>query len=254
MRHKKSSFEQAASVAPMQQTQKEIKMSEFAISADLANTPPIRETIFDYLRTAIMEKRLRPGQKMVEREIAEQFQISRTPVREALQKLETEGFLERKKSKSYLVRSVAFEEMQEAYMLRHVLEPLMVRACAQKITSSESEILKHILSETMQAHHNGDYNKVSEKLLEFDRTLMDIANLPKLKEILLSLLEDLRRFRCSNLTHRARRVEAIQEHTQILEAIMAGNEDLAAQYTCEHIQNSQNQLQNALKKQSKKST
>lgn len=216
----------------------------------LANIQPIREILYEYLRTAIIEKRLQPGQKMVEREIADRFQVSRTPVREALQKLETEGFLERKKSKSFLVRSVAYEEVQEAYMIRLALEPLMVQASVRNITVADCNALAQILDEAEQFHASENSEKVSEKLLEFDLVLMNISRLPKLKEILLGLQGDMRRFRRSNLFHKARRIDAVHEHRGILQAIKDGDEKLAAQRTREHIQGSRDELNTALKQNS----
>lgn len=224
-------------------------VDELDIPKGLAEIQPIREIIFDYLRAAIIDKRLHPGAKMVEREIAERFQVSRTPVREALQRLENEGFLERKQSKSYLVRSIPYEEMQEAYMLRLALEPLMVCASIKHLSKSEIIKLQNILDDAARFHRESDHEQVSNKLLEFDFILMEASRLNKLKEILSGLIEDLRRFRRSNISNKARRLEAVQEHRKILEAIIAGDEELAAQRTREHIQNSYDGLNNALKAQ-----
>lgn len=220
-------------------------LDELDVPTGLAETQPIREIIFDYLRVAILDKKLKSGAKMVEREVAERFNVSRTPVREAFQRLESEGFLERNHGKSYLVRSIAYEEMQEAYMLRLTLEPLMVAACIDHINQEEMHKLEQILDVAEKLHAEGNHTQVSSKLIEFDSVLMQTARLKKLKAILSDLMTDLRRFRRSNLSDKKRRIDAVQEHRKILEAIIAKDKEQAKAYTRTHIQNSFDRINQA---------
>ena len=221
-------------------------MNNLQIPEGLTQIQPLRDIIFDHLREAIVSGQLEPGQRLIEREVAEKFQASRTPVREALQKLEMEGFLERLGRRGDVVRSVDYAGMEEAYFLRMTLEPVMVRECIKNMTPEEKMQLQVILDEAEACHERGE--AFSEKLKAFDHLLMDTCGLPKMKGIVTALNDDLRRFTRFNLSHRKRRLDAVKEHRGICEAILANKSDLAEKLTREHIQNSFDELKKELKK------
>jgi len=221
-------------------------MDKLDVPNELINIQPIREIIFEYLRSVILKKRLLPGQKMVEREIAEHFQVSRTPVREALQRLEAEGFLERK-GKSYLIRNVTDDEINEAYLLREVLEPLMVRNAIKHLTEEEKQALSQAMDKADLAYQHGDHDVINEQLAAFDTILRDAARLPKLKAIMIDLHQNSRRFKKATIFFQGRRREALIEHRGMLEAILANDEELAAQRTLEHVRNARDGLDRAFK-------
>lgn len=213
-------------------------MNNLNVPKGLTQTRSIRDIIFDYLRKAIIEGDLQPGDRLVERDLAEKFQASRTPVREALRKLEMEGFVERKGRKGDRVRSVNQQEMEEAYLLRMNLEPLMVQKCMKRLTPEIKQELTRILEESETLHLQNEKEKISDNFLNFDSLLMEACELPKLRGILLGLQEDLRRFRRFNLSHWERRKEALKEHRAICKAILEDQTDLAMELTRQHIRNS----------------
>ncbi len=223
-------------------------MNQLKIPKGLTEVQPVREIIFEYLREAIIEGTLTPGQRLVERELAEKFQASRTPVREALRKLEMEGFIERQGRRGDVVRLVDYSEMEEAYLLRFQLEPLMIQEAIRNITESQKEKLQKILDTAQAAQNSGDGQKLSEELASFDEFLMDISNRPKLRMILLSLREDLERFRRYNLSHQQRRSNALKEHRGIFEAIFEGNAESAMERTKTHVLNAFEEIKKELKK------
>ena len=117
-------------------------MDSLHVPEGLTEVQPIREIIFEFLREAILEGRIHPGQRLIERDVAERFNASRTPVREALRKLEMEGFIERKGRRGDVVRSIKRSEMEEAYALRMALEPLMVRCAIERLDEAQKKKLE----------------------------------------------------------------------------------------------------------------
>jgi Transcriptional regulators len=211
-------------------------VKQFEIPTGLTRIQPIREIIFEYLREAIIDGRLGLGQKLVERELADIFQASRTPVREAMQKLEAEGFLE-KKGKSYMVRGIDYREMEEAYLIRLQLEPLIFEECVGKLTSENRTYLQDLLDKFCE-----DSGQFSENLLSFDSYLFEVSGLPKIAAILQTTQEDLRRFRKVNLSGRKRRREALLEHRDIFDALLAGDKEKVGESVRRHVRNSWTEL------------
>ena len=223
-------------------------MDSLHVPAGLTEVQPIREIIFEFLREAILEGRIHPGQRLIERDVAERFNASRTPVREALRKLEMEGFIERKGRRGDVVRSIKRSEMEEAYALRMALEPLMVRCAIERLDESQKRKLEQLIAEAESFDEEDEGSHVSENLMQFDQLLLDACGMPKLKAILISLQENLRRFRRLNLSHRVRRIEAVLEHKEIYQAVLAGDTEKAEKLTKQHVQNSLDELTRELQK------
>lgn len=94
----------------------------------------LREQVAEVLRKKILNGEIKPGERMIEAQISEEFQTSRGPVREALRQLEEEGLLEYESHKGCIVRTMTYAEMQEAYLIRSTLEELAVKMCSGKLT------------------------------------------------------------------------------------------------------------------------
>ncbi len=223
-------------------------MDSLHVPEGLTEVHPIREIIFEFLREAILEGRIHPGQRLIERDVAERFNASRTPVREALRKLEMEGFIERKGRRGDVVRSIKRSEMEEAYALRMALEPLMVRCAIERLDEAQKKKLEQLIAEAESFDEDDEGSHVSENLMQFDQLLLDACGMPKLKAILISLQENLRRFRRLNLSHRVRRTEAVLEHKEIYQAVLAGDTEKAEKLTKQHVQNSLDELTRELQK------
>ena len=217
-------------------------LSELVVPEGLTQVPPIREIIFDYLRSAILEGRLNPNQKMIEREIAERFQASRIPVRDALQRLEAEGFLERRGTKSYFVRALDLKEVEEIYLIRYHLEPVVILDAAHKMDKEDFEKLDNFLLEAEISDKTGNYSEVSQGLHQFDSLLIEKSEFHKIKGILSQSREDLQRFRNINLAHPERRKNALQEHRKIYEALVSEDSKQTKNMVRQHILNSFEEL------------
>ncbi|HAA47289.1 MAG TPA: hypothetical protein DCE03_02200, partial [Synergistaceae bacterium] len=112
---------------------------------------PVRMVVYETLREAIFRKELKPGDKLVENDLAEKLDVSRTPVREALRMLESEGLIERNPRKGLFVKGFTAEDVMEIYSIRQALEALAIRICCQRITEDEVAELKDLYAKMVDA-------------------------------------------------------------------------------------------------------
>ena len=101
-----------------------------------------KELAYDYLKEMIVNGELKPGSLLVERQLCERLSTSRTPVREAIQKLSGEGLVETILSKGSFVKSITYEDISQIYDIREYLESLAVKLCCQNATNANIEALK----------------------------------------------------------------------------------------------------------------
>ncbi len=212
----------------------------------LTDVKPIREIIYEYLRQAILDGDIKPGERLVERDIAEKLGASRTPVREALRKLESEDFVVYIARKGMIVKGINIHEVDELYSIRKALESLAIRCAIKNITSQQLAELEKIVA-ALEMEEKGDGAQTTlNGLHEFDDLIINAAAMPTLKSFLHSLYDMLSRYKRINLSRRPRRKEAVREHKEILQAIIARNEQLAEALVCAHADRSCRELKKRL--------
>lgn len=223
-------------------------MEELIIPEGITDIKPIREIIYDHIRQAILDGLIKPGQRLVERDIAARFNASRTPVREALRKLETEGFIEYLPRKGVIVRGFNLEEIEEIYSIRKALECLAIRSAINKITDEQIKGLQGIVEQLEQLENGSTAQTTYSGLHEFDDVLINTADMPLLKSFLSMLKESLQRYRKINLSSLPRRQSAVREHKEILQAVIDRDVERAEKLVCQHIDNSRNELMKKVNK------
>ena len=223
-------------------------MDDFSIPPELTNTKPIREIIYEYLREAILDGRLKPGDRLVERDLAEKFRASRTPIREALRKLEMEELLEYLPRRGDVVKGVNPEDIEEVYVLREMLEGTAIRRSVANLNETELEKLRLVVEKTSLAQQEERIADVIAGLREFDFIILDASKMKRLKVFVSSLQESLRSYRKFNLSNPARRAQAVREHQEIFAAILAHDADRAEGLLRRHIQAARDSLLKSLEK------
>lgn len=227
-----------------------MRIEDFVVPNGLTDVKPIREIIYDHLRQAILDGILKPGDRLVERDIAAKYSVSRTPVREALRKLESEGYLEYIPRKGEVVRGFNVDEIKEIYDIRKALECLIVRNAIKNITEQEIATLNAIVEQLEKEANDHQAHVTFKGLHDFDELLLSAARMPLAAEFIHTLQETLTRYRKINLSHAPRRRSAINEHKEILQAIIDKDIDRAEKAICQHIDNSRNALLQGLQHKS----
>ncbi|ADI00902.1 MAG TPA: GntR family transcriptional regulator [Syntrophothermus lipocalidus] len=218
------------------------------IPVKLDTYKPLREVVFETLREAIINGTLKPGERMMEIQLAEQLGVSRTPVREAIRKLELEGFVVMIPRKGAYVAGISLKDIADVFEVRAAMEALAAGLAAERITAEELEEMERLLVRIGEHIEANRLEEVVEMDTLFHEALYKASRNLKLEQILQNLREQIQRFRSTSLAFPGRMKEALEEHKKIVEAISDRNTALAQQLAQEHIENAENSMLEALRR------
>lgn len=188
------------------------------------NSPvPLEKMTYEAIKEAILTFALKPGQPLVENDLASQLNISKTPVRDALLRLEKEGLVEKIPYKGAFVTEVNQRTMHEIFEIRAVLEGMGVRLAIPNITPDDLKKLHQILDRHALAVKNGRIDEASDLNRKFHELIVERSSNLWLKQILSNLEDHLRRYRLLSNYQAGRLDKSIQEHERILKAIENGD-------------------------------
>ena len=195
----------------------------------------VTDWVYEEVRHAIIELRLKPGEPLREATMAEQLGVSKTPVREALARLEQEGLVEPTSFKGAVVRGYSPEDLKEIYELRELLEGAAARAAALSASEETLARLGALVAESRELHAKDDLDGLATLLGTFDVVIYEqVAN-----ERIRALIENLKAHlaRIGRLTEEIPgRVKAsVEEHAAIVDAIAARDGDRAELSMRAHI-------------------
>ncbi|MEW9670660.1 GntR family transcriptional regulator [Ammoniphilus sp. 3BR4] len=210
---------------------------------------PIRDKVFEYIKNAILAGDFKSGDRIVERELAEKLNISRTPIREALFRLESVGFVKTIPRKGVVVSKMTTEEIIEVFTILSTLESLAVRLAAEKLNPEHEQNLANLINRIDQALA-GDLqdNDYSQFHLEMREVIHHAAQSPRLYEILKSQSEYIRAFALVSHDTVERRRRAFEEHRDIAMAIKNRDAAVAERLAQLHIENSKESYLDSLEK------
>ena len=190
---------------------------------------PLRDVVFENLRGAIVEGKLKPGQRLMEVQLAEQLGVSRTPVREAIRKLELEG-----------VANMSLKDVVDVLEIRASLEGLAASLSAERITDEDIKKLESIVEEFENNVDESNVEALLKKDVEFHECIFKSTNNKRLHQLINSLWEQVYRFRVTYISDYDSTVNIVEEHKMILDAIKRGDSEMAKKYAMEHIQKAEN--------------
>lgn len=203
---------------------------------------PIRDRVYSYLKDAILRGEYKAGDRLVERTLADKLQISRTPIREALFRLESQKFVTTVPRKGVIVNEISRDEILEVFMILSSLEILAVRLAAQKIDAEMQHEFNHLLDEIRTILSIPEVDILAKDAasinIKYNELIGKAAKNARLHEMLTELKDYVRAF--SNLSTRipGRTKEALQEHQEILIAVRDGEPDLAENFAKIHLEKS----------------
>ncbi|MCR5757613.1 MAG: GntR family transcriptional regulator [Selenomonas sp.] len=207
---------------------------------------PLREVVCESLREAIRNGVLRPGERVMEIQLAEELGVSRTPVREALRKLELEGYVVMMPRRGTYVASMSIRDINEIFEIRTALESLSNGLAADHITDEELEHLQRLLVIIGGYIKEGNIDKIVETDIEFHDTMYHAARNERLVGVISNLRDQLTRFRTLSMSYPGRLEETLEEHRLIVEAIANGDRKTASKAAERHMENSEKTLLKAM--------
>lgn len=206
----------------------------------LDNYKPLRDVVFDNIRNAILDGTLSPGKRLMEIQLAEQLGVSRTPVREAIRKLELEGLVIMVPRKGAYVASISKKELLDILELRIGLEAMAARLAADRISDDEIKILEDIsmkLEESIEKNNLEDMMKYDEQFHSF---IFETSGNVRLQSIMASMWEPVyNKFRLKYMSDYSSAVNIVEEHKNIVKALKKGDKDLAEKLAKVHIETSE---------------
>ena len=219
------------------------KLSQKGQTSIGANLRPVaanfslKDHIYDVLRTAIMEMDIYSEDvdlRLDERQLAEQLGISRTPIREALAKLEQEGFVDIKPRKGVYVKPKTLDEVLEMVVVWAALESMAARLVTQVATDAEIKTLREL-----GVKHNDDSNRAeieeySEANIKFHQRILELSKCSLMENTANNLLQHMHAVR-RRAMHEGDRIErSVVDHMAIIEAIENREGELAAMLVRDH--------------------
>jgi DNA-binding GntR family transcriptional regulator len=197
-----------------------------------SNGRPLREFIRDCIRDRISDGTYPPGTRLVERELATDFEVSRLPVREALRMLNTEGFVEMLPTRGVIVRQLSRTDVEELFDVREALETTAFRKAAQRATADDIERMEALAARAERAMVDGDRGTLHACNVEFHDIVPEMAR----NKVLVQMLEPIEgRLHWINLQNDEPDV-LWAEHRIMLAALISGDADLIQRLSGEHIE------------------
>lgn len=212
----------------MKETNFQVNMNEYL---------PLRDVVFNTLRQAILRGELKPGERLMEIQLANKLGVSRTPIREAIRKLELEGLVLMIPRKGAEVAEITEKSLKDVLEIRRALEDLAVRLACEKITKEELKELKKAGDEFKKVLKSQDITEVAEADVRFHDVIYMATDNPKLIQLLNNFREQMYRYRVEYLKKDEVRPQLLAEHDEIIKYITEGNQEEASNVVCRHIEN-----------------
>ena len=198
---------------------------------------PLRDVVFNTLRQAILRGELKPGERLMEIQLANKLGVSRTPIREAIRKLELEGLVLMIPRKGAEVAEITEKNMRDVLEVRKALEELAVQLACEKITAEEIEEMKKAAEEFRMILKNKDITEIAEADVRFHDIIYMATDNQKLILLLNNLREQMYRYRVEYLKREEAHPQLIAEHAAIIEYISKGEKKAATDVMFKHIDN-----------------
>jgi len=195
----------------------------------------ITDWVFEELKNAIIELRLPPGEPLREATIAERLGVSKTPVREALTRLEVEGLVESASFKGAVVSGYTREDLIELYELRELLEVWAVRVAAQSVSADDLGRLDQLMAAGVQMRDRGDAHALEHAVDDFDLFLFDQVTNRRIGAVIDNLRAHLTRIGRLTAEIPGRLSTSVDEHALIADALRRHDPDAAADALRKHI-------------------
>ena len=216
------------------------------LEIDQQEYTPLRDVVFNTLRQAIIKGDLKPGERLLEIQLADKLGVSRTPVREAIRKLELEGLVTMVPRRGTTVLGITKKHLKDVLEIRSALEELALELACRRITTEQYEELvrlEALLEEKQDSDNAFELSDIDEK---FHEQIYQATNNPRLIQLLANLREQMYRFRLEYMKAKDKRPRLIQEHQQIIKALKNKDSKAGRKAIYDHIVNQANAILSTL--------
>ena len=206
----------------------------------------MQDIVFDALKDEILSGALKPGDPLNTLALSKRLGVSRTPIREALNRLISIGLAESVAYKGSFVRRLSIDQIIEIYYIRAALAGVCARLATSRVTEEQKKMLLELCGEMEREIPNADIKKMLQWNFEFHSIIFKAAHSPRIESLALQYYRQSEQLRALSLELPGRFEEACREHRRILQAILAGDRDGAEQSSREHQLNTARRITKSL--------
>lgn len=210
---------------------------------------PLRDVVFQTLRSAILRGDLKPGERLMELQLASKLGVSRTPIREAIRMLEQEGLAITIPRRGAEVAKMTEKDMGDTLQIRRALEELAVVLVCDKITEEDVKELKAAMLDFEEKTKGDNVVELAKADVALHETVYRIADNPKLVQLLGDIREQMFRYRAEYLKDRSIYPVLIQEHRDMVAALEKRNKELVVKITMKHLYNQEEGMKRVIRQQ-----
>ncbi len=203
---------------------------------------PLRDVVFNTLRRAILTGELKPGERLMEIHLANRLGVSRTPIREAIRKLELEGLVTMIPRRGAEVAQITEKSLQDVLEVRRALDALCVELACDRITFEEKEALKKACDEFEAATRTGDVTTIAGADVALHDIIVQATGNQRLIQLINNLSEQMYRYRFEYIKDEKGHDNLVNEHRMIYESIQQGDKKKAAEAAKLHIDNQEKSI------------
>ena len=222
-------------------------MNHYNVEKETTDKYSLRGRVFHKLREDILSGRYEEHEELKEMAISEEMGVSRTPVREAFRQLELEGLIQIIPNKGAYVTGITEQDVKDIYMIRSLLEGLCARWATEHISDAQMREMEENVYLSEFHAQKGQLEQLAELDNRFHEIMYEACDSKILERQLKDLHQYVLRVRKKTLAKADRGIKSNEEHKKIMEAIKAGNGELAEKLANAHMINAyQNMVQNGL--------
>jgi DNA-binding GntR family transcriptional regulator len=206
----------------------------------------LTDQAYELLKNDILTCRIMPGEQIAQAQLVERFGIGLSPVREALQRLAQEGYVQSIPRFGYLISPVTIADVQELFELRQILECAAVRLAVERGTEEDIRKLNNKADFTYVYHNHESYSDFLQRNNEFHRNIATLSGNQRLVDVISRVLGELLRLFHLGLDLRDSAEEMREEHVELVTALLERDGDLAEEIVQKQIIRSQERIIEAL--------
>ncbi|WDV46188.1 GntR family transcriptional regulator [Clostridiaceae bacterium M8S5] len=202
----------------------------------------IKEQVYNIVKENILNGNFKPGERLQEKKIAEQLNVSRSPVREVLKELIGEGLLESIPNKSIRVRKLSKKDIIDIYELRYVMEKYALQKTIENLTEDKIKLLDEILDKMEKSYSEGNFNEYCKTDVQLHDQILVMSENKVAYNAFKNIFSLMQPFRIISLHNKKRFEESFNEHKMIIEGIKEKDFSKSWKYNSHHLKYAKEQI------------
>ena len=224
-------------------------MKEDRLQVNMDEFLPLRDVVFKTLRKGILTGELKPGERLMEIHLANRLGVSRTPIREAIRKLELEGLVTMVPRRGAEVANITEKNLKDVLEVRQALESLAIELACERITEENKEELRQKLDQVETAVRTGDTGAIASADVAFHDAIVEFSGNMRLIQLVGNLGEQMYRYRFEYIKDVSKHSQIMSEHRIMFDSIMENDREKAARIVKVHINNQEEAIMRQIQKE-----